>query len=564
MLLGLTICDIVLIEQLSLSFSQGLTVLTGETGAGKSILLDSLGLAIGARADSGLVRHGASRGSVTASFDLPATHKARAFLRDQEIGKETDCADEPVILRRVIHADGGSRAYVNDQMISVSMMRKLGDLLVEVHGQHDDRGLLDVSGHRALLDAYGGHEGLREAVASAYDAMKAAKTSLHQAEETLAQAQAGEDYLRHALEELDKLAPEAGEEADLAERRALMMQGERLAGTLGDIQTELEADTGVEAQLRGVLRRLERLEPEVQSLLQPVISALDRAVIEAADGMMALSAVQSELDFDPEQAEQVEERLFALRAAGRKYKCAPDDLPALRMKFAQDVASLDHSSEGIGEKRAALERARTVLAEKIADLHKARKDAAQKLDAAVNSELPPLKLEKARFRTRLEPLAQEHWTRDGGDHVAFEISTNPGAPFGGLIKVASGGELARVILALKVSLASRNSAATLVFDEVDRGIGGATADAVGERLARLAQQAQVLVVTHSPQVAARGDCHLQISKADRDDAQGLVTRTDVARLDQEARQEEIARMLSGAEITDAARAAASSLMKQSA
>ncbi|GAK33748.1 DNA repair protein RecN [alpha proteobacterium Q-1] len=565
MLLSLVIRDIVLIEHLELGFNEGLTVLTGETGAGKSILLDSLGLAIGARAETSLVRQGAKRGSVTASFAVPASHPARRYLDDQDFILE----DDLLILRRVINADGGSRAFVNDQPSSVAVLRALGDLLIEVHGQHDDRGLLDAAGHRDLLDAFGGHGAVLKAVAASYDALSRAEAALSEAEAQHAALRADEDFMRHALAELQALAPEPGEEERLAMARAQMMQGEKLAVLLAEIREELSADSGFEAQLRGALRRLERLDVEAQALLEPVLTPLNRAALEAAEGMAALGRVEADLDFDPHWLEQTEERLFALRAAGRKHKCPPDDLPDLQKRMAAAIASLDDNEHDLADRRRALDAARAAFADQVAALHAARREAAARLDQAVMAELPPLKLEKARFQTEITALAQDHWVRHGGDHVAFAISTNPGAPFGPLIKIASGGELARFILALKVALASRMSADSLVFDEVDRGIGGATADAVGERLARLAARAQVLVVTHSPQVAARGDTHFQISKSEiRESLAGTTDdgqmRTDVLALDPESRREEIARMLSGAAITDEARAAASSLMKRSA
>ena len=560
MLLGLVIRDIVLIERLDLTFGDGLTVLTGETGAGKSILLDSLGLALGARADSSLVRQGVDKGMVTARFSLTPIHPVRRFLKDRDLA----CDDDDLVLRRVVNADGGSRAYVNDQPASVSILRALGDMLVEVHGQHDDRGLLDSAGHRALLDAFGDLSGSVIAVGDAHGRLRLAEKALAAAQADLAAARADEDYLRHSLEELEHLAPEPGEEQALADRRAMMMQGEKLAGSLTEIHEELLDGAGIDASLRGVLRRLERLETESDDLLLPVITALDRATIELTEGLAALEQVRTDLDFDPLEAERVEERLFALRALARKHKCRAEELPDLRTEMAARLEQVDAGDKAVKECMAAVAHCRVAFRDMVMALRTARKDAATRLDQAVNAELPPLKLEKARFRTRMRELDEADWTMDGGERVTFEVSTNPGAPFGDLIKIASGGELARFILALKVSLASRMNVATLVFDEVDRGIGGATADAVGERLARLADNAQVLVVTHSPQVAARGDEHLMIMKSDQADGAHVTTVTDVMALDLDARREEIARMLSGAAVTDEARAAASRLMRQTA
>lgn len=557
MLVSLAIRDIVLIERLALAFDAGLTVLTGETGAGKSILLDSLGLATGARADSALVRYGAERGSVTAGFEPAPGHPVWALLAERGVPAE----DGALTLRRVVNADGRSRAFANDQPVSVSLLRRLGDALVEMHGQHDDRGLLDPAGHRRLLDAYGGLAPPIAAVAEGHKALKEAESRLAEAERLLAAARADEDFLRHSLGELDALTPETGEEDALAAERTRMMQGERLAGDLSDVHGRLTADEGVDALLRGLLRRLERLDPEAQDLLQPVIAALDKAAIETGEGIAALEQIRLALDFDPARLEQAEERLFALRALARKHKCAADDLASLRETFAARLAAMEKGDDDVAEGRAAVAARRDAFRHAVETLRADRLAAAERLDKAVNAELPPLKLEKARFRTVVAPLEEREWGRDGGDKVAFEVATNPEAPFGPLIKIASGGELARFVLALKVSLAARGSAPTLIFDEVDRGIGGATADAVGERLARLAADAQVLVVTHSPQVAARGDQHFRIAKSAAD---GAATVTDVAVLGREDRREEIARMLSGARITDEARAAASSLMQKSA
>ncbi len=557
MLTALAIRDIVLIDRLTLHFSAGLTALTGETGGGKSILLDSLGLALGARADSGLVRRGATQGVVSATFEPQDRERLLAVLDEQGIAAEPD---EPLVLRRVVKSDGGSRAYVNDQPVSVALMRRLGDLLVEIHGQHDDRGLLDSAGHRDLLDRYGGHHAEVAAMAEAYEAYDAARQALEDAEAALERARADEDWLRHALEEIDALAPEPGEEAALADERARMMQGARLADTLNDLHAELTADEGADARLRGVVRRLERLDDAARERLEPVMSALDKAAIEAAEGIAALERLQADLEYDPARADRVEERLFALRDLARKHRSSADDLPALRDDIAARLAAIDSGVEGLSDKTAAVESARRKLNDAMSALSEARKAAAGRLDAAVNAELPPLKLDKARFRTALTPRAPDGPMREGGEQVAFEVATNPGAGYGPLMRIASGGELARFILALKVSLSARLSADTLVFDEVDRGLGGATADAVGERLARLAAGAQTLVVTHSPQVAARADSHLRVEKAEHDGQ----TLTTVTPLDESARREEIARMLSGARITDEARAAADSLLKQTA
>lgn len=553
MLTSLSIRDIVLIEKLDLSFAAGLTVLTGETGAGKSILLDSLGLATGARADRALVRQGQDKGMVSAAFTVAQDHPAGHLLEDQGL----DGGDGTIILRRQITTDGRSRAWANDQPISQTLLAELGGLLVEVHGQHDDRGLLDSAGHRALLDAFGGYERELESVRTGYRAFRDAESALQAAETTLAEAKADEDFLAHAVEELSKLAPEAGEEEQLAERRTLMMQGEKLAGDLEGYQKELAHDGGVDAAVRGVLRRMERSDASVGALLAPVIEALDRAAIELGEGLEALDRLQRELEFDPHELERVEERLFEIRRLARKHDCQPRDLPDLLETLRARYAAVRAGDDMVAQARTKRDDAKAALTAAIEALHKKRKVAAQKLDTLVMVELPPLKLEKAQFRTVVELVEEGDWSAAGGDRVHFEVKTNPGTPFGPLVKIASGGELARFILALKVVLARGSSIPVMVFDEVDKGIGGATASAVGDRLKRLSDSAQVLVVTHSPQVAARGDRQFQISKGDR----GNETRTDVVALENSERREEIARMLAGTTVTDAARAAADQLLE---
>ncbi len=560
MLHSLVIRDIVLIDALTLDFAPGLTALTGETGAGKSILLDALGLALGARADSGRVRHGARRGSVTAGFTLPPDHPALALLAEQ--GLEAD--GQTLLLRRVVEAGGGSRAFVNDQPVSVALLRRLGDRLVEIHGQHDDRGLLDPASHRDLLDAFGGHAAERAAVAEAHAALDAAETALAAAERRLAEAAADADFLRHALAELEDLAPEAGEEEALAAERTRIMQAERFAGTLAEIRDTLAADGGVDGQLRGALRRLERLGADAAELLAPIVTAFDKAAIEAAEGMAALERILGSLEFDPARADAVEERLFALRALARKHRCRVDDLPKLVEDLRARLAAIDAGRERIEDCHRTRDRAARAFADAVAALGRARKAAAHRLDAAVTEELAPLKLERTRFRTVLEPLEPAQWTARGGERVRFEVSTNPGAPFGPLVRIASGGELARLVLALKVALSACGSAGTLIFDEVDRGIGGATADAVGVRLARLAEEAQVLVVTHSPQVASRSTHHFRIEKTERAVEGERRAVTSVTALDAASRREEIARMLSGARVTEEARAAATRLLERTA
>ena len=552
MLTALSIRNVVLIEALDLEFGAGLSVLTGETGAGKSILLDSLGLTLGARADSGLVRNGEAQASVIATFDPPTgDHRAAALLADNGVEMEPG---EPLIIRRMVKADGGSRAFVNDQPCSAALLRELGGSLVEIHGQHDDRGLLNARGHRALLDAYGRCD--TGAVGTAHGAWRKAAAALAEARATVENAARDRDYLAHAVEELRSFAPEPGEEATLAEERATMQKGARLTDDLTTISECLTGSDGGLAQLRQAARRLDRIAGE-EPLLTAVLEALDRAVVEAGEAEDRLAEAAEALSFDPARLDSIETRLFDLRGLARKHQVQPDDLAALCEEMAAKLAAIEGGEEHI----AALE---TEVATKAAAYRAAaqalsgeRQLAAGRLDAAVAGELAPLKLDAARFRTVVAPLDEGQWTAQGMDRVEFEISTNPGAPFAPLTKIASGGELSRFILALKVALAEQGGADTLIFDEIDRGVGGAVASAIGERLARLAQSNQILVVTHSPQVAARGAGHLLIAKS----SDGTVTRTGVHTLDYQERREEIARMLSGAEITAEARAQADRLLE---
>jgi DNA repair protein RecN (Recombination protein N) len=552
MLSSLSIRDVVLIDKLDLAFEPGIVTLTGETGAGKSILLDALGLAIGGRADAAIVRTGAERASVTAVFDVAADHPARALATEQGLEVEGD-----LILRRVVGADGRSRAFVNDQAGSVTLLRQLGGLLVEIHGQFDTQGLLDSATHRQALDALGGHAALAAEVAAAHAQWREAQSAEANARTERDRAAGDAEFLRHALGELDSLAPQAGEEQSLAEKRALLASGEKLAEALRTALDELGANKGVEGALRSAQRQLERLAPRMAGRLDVAINALDRAAAEAADAVAEVEALARDIDLDPAALERTEERLFALKAAARKHRVEVDALPALRESFAARLAALDDGDDRLKRLGAATAAARGAYAERAAALSKARALAAGALDAAVARELPPLKLDKARFRTRLEPLAESDWSAAGRERVVFEVATNPGVEPGPLAKIASGGELARFMLALKAVLARGEDGRTLIFDELDSGVGGATAAAVGDRLARLGRSLQVLVVTHSPQVAARGAQHLRVSK--RMEKQRAVTQ--VERLQGEARREEIARMLSGATVTDAARAAADALLE---
>ena len=554
MITALSIRDVVLIERLDLGFGSGLTVLTGETGAGKSILLDSLGLALGARAEQGLVRVGGEQASVTASFSLPPGHPALDLLTEQGL----DVEEDELVVRRVVGRDGRSRATVNDQPVSVALLRRAGSLLVEIQGQGDQMGLADPAVHTVLLDAFGVDRRLQEAVRKAWATWRDATTALAEAQATLAESQREEDWLRHAVAELGELAPEDGEEDRLASERLRLQQherrGEAIGAALSEIAPRDRRSPGPAANLRAASRALQKLgeDPAAQSAL----TALDRAEEALAEAETLLSRLANEADADPRQLEQAEERLFALRAAGRKHGVAVVDLPSLLTGLQRRLAALDTGTAEIGVLAEAVTVARASYLAAATGLTAARQQAAGRLQDAVTAELPPLKLDKARFVVELRPLEEARFGAGGVERAIFLISTNPGQTPGALDKIASGGELSRLMLALKVVLVAGGSVPTLVFDEVDSGVGGATAAAVGERLARVADRVQVLVVTHSPQVAARGTAHLRVAK---DAVRGRAS-TSVSPLNPQERREELARMLAGENVTDAARAAADSLL----
>ena len=552
MLTALSIRDVVLIEALDLDFAAGLGVLTGETGAGKSILLDALGLALGARGDTALVRHGAKQAAVTAIFTAPAPDGPVARLFDDN-GLDLE-PGEPLIIRRIVKADGGSRGFVNDQPASAGLLRDLAPYLVEIHGQHDDRGLLNPRGHRALLDGFGRID--TAPLTRTYRDWRDAEAALGVALAEIEVAQRDRDWLEHAVGELTALAPEPGEEEALAERRRSMQRAEKVAGDLTQVEERLDGPNGALSALRQAARALERI-AEAHPALTESLAAVDRALVEAEAAETALRDAADALAFDAGALEEDEARLFALRAMARKHRVQPDDLATLAGDLAARLALLESGEAGIGKLEATVATTRAAFAKEADRVHAARTEAATRLDAAVAGELAPLKLDAARFRTVVADLDEGHWSSSGRDRVEFEISTNPGAPFAPLAKIASGGELSRFILALKVALAEEGGAATMIFDEIDRGVGGAVASAIGDRLARLSRATQLLVVTHSPQVAARGDRHLLIAKAH----DGIVTRTGVRPLSSDERREEIARMLSGAEITDEARAQARRLIE---
>lgn len=553
MLFQLAIRDIVLIDRLELEFRGGLSVLTGETGTGKSILLDSFALALGGRGDGGLVRHGEAQGQVTAVFDCPMDHPARMMATKADIDTDGD-----LILRRVQMADGRTRAFINDQPVSVQVLKAVGSCLVEIHGQHDDRALLDPASHRDILDAFGGLGPKARLVAQAAAALKQARHALEEQRQKIEIARKEADFLRFAVEELTTLSASAGEEVALAERRQEMMQAEKVAQ---DIAETLEIVAGQNAplpQLSAALRRLERRKEQAPALIEPSVKALDEAVSAFDAAREALEEALRLTEFDPNDLETVEERLFALRAAARKYDVPMDELPALRERYAGELELIEAGEEKLAALEQAVAEQDTTYLSAARALSDGRHQTAQALNAAVQAELPPLKLENARFITE---ITSDETTRDaaGFERVEFWTQTNPGTRPGPMMKVASGGELSRFMLALKVVLTDKGSAPTLVFDEIDTGVGGAVADAIGQRLARLAEKVQVMAVTHAPQVAARALSHFLIEKNVTPGSDKTVTR--VIALEAEPRREEIARMLAGATISDEARAAAAHLLE---
>lgn len=556
MLRMLDIRDLLLIDRLVLDFHPGLNVLTGETGAGKSILLDALGFVLGWRGRADLVRTGAAQAEVMAVFDLPAQHPARAILAEAGLPAQ----DDELILRRINTADGRKTAWINDRRSSGEVLRALSDSLVELHGQHDDRGLLDPRGHRALLDAFASqdprHEAARLRARQAWAALQAARRAEAAAEAALAAARAEEDFLRHAVAELGKLAPEPGEEAALDTRRRAMQAAARIRD---DVARALRAlgPEGAEGQMGDAARWLEGAADRAEGRLAQPLAALDRAMIELGEASQGVEAALDALDFDPSVLETSEERLFALRAAARKYGVAADDLGGFAADLGQRLAAIDAGAAGSAAQAAATAQAQAAWQAAAQDLGASRRAAALALDQAMAVELAPLRLERAVFSTVIAPAEPGP---DGADSVTFTVATNPGAPAGALNRIASGGELSRFLLALKVCLARGGETLTLIFDEIDRGVGGATADAVGRRLAALAEGAQVLVVTHSPQVAARGALHLRVEKRVSGTGADALTTSHVTPLDARARVDELARMLAGESVTEAARAAARALI----
>jgi DNA repair protein RecN (Recombination protein N) len=554
MLSGLSVRNIVLIDQLDISLDSGLTVLTGETGAGKSILLDALTLALGGRGDASLVRAGAESGQVVAVLQLAPDHPARAALRDNAI---TD--DEDIILRRVQFSDGRTRAFINDQPVSAGLMQTIGSLVVEIHGQHDDRALVDAGTHRALLDAFGGNEAAVKGVREAYSAVSEADAAVAAQRAAVAQAAAQEDYARHVVAELSTLAPVAGEEEELAERRQLLMQLERAAEEVREADEIFNGASAPGPVMLQLMRRLTRKAETGSTLFQPLIEALDSTLISLDRTSEALELLKREMAFDPAELEQVEERLFALRAAARKHQTSCDGLADVLARYQADLETLQSGEAALKTLEADAAKAFDAYHEAAGRLSTARRKAAAALSKAVEKELPDLKLAAARFIVDHQ-VDENRVAASGFDQIAFHVQTNPGTAAGPLLKVASGGELSRFLLALKVVLADRGSAPVLIFDEIDAGVGGAVADAIGRRLARLADKVQVLAVTHAPQVAARARRHLLIEKQAVEE--GAFVRTHVKPLDGTTRREEVARMLAGAKVTEEARAAASRLISE--
>ena len=554
MLASLSIRDFVLIEKLDLDFLRsggGLGALTGETGAGKSILIDALSLTLGARAESGVVRRGAIQATVSASFDLPSDHPAHAVLKEQ--GRD---AEDVLTLRRMIGADGRGRAFVNDQPASVALLRRLGDTLVEIQGQMEQHGLLDAATHRRSLDTFAGLERTAAAVAVAWVTWRAADQAHADALSAAEAARRDEDFLRHAVKELEALAPGPEDEEKLSAERQLMRAGSALGEAVAQALGELEDGRGAVATLRSAHRHIERNADKAAGRLDASLAALDRALSEATEAQAQLETARDALEFDPSRLEKIEERLFALRAAARKHHVTAPELASLVERFKTQLVALDDGEAGLKKLAAAVKAARSTYLAAAETLATARRKGAAKLDKSVAAELGPLKLERAKFVTEVAALPEGDWSAAGTDRVQFTVATNPGAPPAPIAKIASGGELSRFLLALKVCLAKVGDAPTIVFDEVDSGIGGATAAAVGERLKRLAKDVQVLVVTHSPQVAAIADRHWLIRKTTTRNT----ASTDVLSLDAKGRREEIARMLSGAEVTAEARAAADKLL----
>lgn len=551
MLVHLSIRDIVLIDQLDIDFKQGLSVLTGETGAGKSILLDSLALALGGRGDAGLVRQGQNKGQITAIFDVPMGHAARLLLADNDLNHDGD-----LILRRVQNADGRTRVFINDQPTSVALMASVGQTLVEIHGQHDDRALIDPVEHRRILDIFAGVAGKVAALGERFHAWRKAEKALAQQRAKIAAAAKEADYLRVSAEELGNLAPQEGEEENLAAQRSEMMKSEKIAKDLAEAEETVSGQQSAVPPLSALARQLDRKKGDLPGVLEPIIESIDAALMALDYASQAIRDAVERTAFRPEDLEDTEERLFALRAASRKYGVPVEALPKLRQDFEDKLFALDAGESALAGLEADAVHFKAEYDVLAAEISVARREVSVLLVDAVHAELPDLKLERAEFIIQMQSDAEDR-TPEGIDQIEFWVRTNPGTRAGPMMKVASGGELSRFLLALKVALADKGSAPTLVFDEIDTGVGGAVADAIGRRLARLSSSVQVLSVTHAPQVAARASTHFLIAK---DGVDGGRVATRITPLERNERQEEIARMLAGATITDEARQAASSLL----
>ena len=562
MLTSLTIRDVVLIERLDLDFKPGLCVMTGETGAGKSILLDSLGLAIGARSEARYVRHGSDQASVTATFDVPTNHSVVPLLGEHGV----KLTSGELLLRRVLNKDGKSRAFINDQPVSVGLLNQVGELMAEIHGQFDSQRLMNPALHKTILDTFGDYKKSLNLISQSYVTWRAKAKERSELEQEIATARRDEDFLRHAVEELDRLKPQDGEETKLAEKRILMIHSEQLISAMHGALEQLRMNNGADERLQKAARELGRVAEKAENRLDGVIGTLDRAINETAEAINQLENVAQNLDLDPNELENAEERLFALRALARKHNVVVGALPDLRVRMANNLQAVEDGGASLMTLTHEEDEAKQAYITTSMDLRSKRKLAASKLDIAVSAELGALKLGKANFLTDISDLAENEWSESGMDRIAFLVATNPGTPAGPLNKIASGGEMSRFMLALKVVLAESDTIGTLVFDEVDAGVGGAVAAAVGERLERLAATNQILVVTHSPQVAARGQTHWRVSKSEQAQSIGsnglddLRISTTVVPLNLNERKEEIARMLAGAEITNEARAAADSLL----
>ncbi len=553
MLQSLSIRNVVLIDKLDIDFKPHLSVLTGETGAGKSILLDSLGLVLGKRAETSLIRQGEDKLSVTAVFDAePQNKELQELLSENEL----DGGDE-MIIKRTLSRDGKGKIFFNDQPISARLLKDIGKYLVEIHGQFDNQGLLNPANHRTVLDAYGNYPDLLLRVSNAYREYREAARRRAQAEADIFKAKEEEENLRHWVKELERLNPVKGEEEELSKRRQELMHAEKIMESLNYAYGVLTQGNDVQSALRQAQSAIDKANQYVDGKFDEVYAALDRALIEASDALERIESASEDVNLNSSEQENIDNRLFALKDVARKHGVSVDDLEDTLLRFKDQLNAIELGEDGISNLRKVEQEKRQFYLQAANELHKTRVSAATELDNLVMAELPPLKMEKARFVTQIDKQDETQWAEHGFDDVYFTVATNPNSPQGPINKIASGGELSRFMLALKVNLAKSSSVCSMIFDEVDAGIGGATAQAVGERLARLADDVQVLVVTHSPQVAAKGSCHFKVEKQTVDN----VTTTGVHELDTSARKEEIARMLAGERITDEARAAAQALMK---